>query len=1191
MNKAMTLNLIKKTLLGAACIAVFGFNTNAQTITKHIYAYKDGVVTFRANASDVDSIALEENKTVVALYKHGSSTPVYKTNYSDIDSISFTAPVPVADILDVMFDETGNCWDNSPLNLLVSPLTTNGTAEVNYNKTYETWESHFYGDSWGSAPKNTCFKADYSQNDYVKEALSDGHSMECLFKVDYDGNIVDKEGKFFAAHEGGGTGFLICTKAKSPNNQNELTFLPNVSTNGKSNWIWATSGIVPQPGKYYHLVGVYNKEEEKAYVYVDGQLMNVVDAKGDFRLPSNEKAQWFGIGCDANTGTGGQAVDSHVAIARVYDKALTASEVDGLWNEVAQKSQLPVADLLDVQFTKDGGAIDVSPMKNEVQVISPTNKIETYYNPYYGTYAAKINNTWSGAVADTKTYCKVDFENNQKFRDALADGHTVETVWKATYMGELPDKEAKWFSAMQAGGTGFLICKKASGKDGGNELTFLPNVTQNGKSNWIWATSGVVPEAEKYYHMVGVWNKEEGKAYIYVNGELMNTVDAVGELKFASSGSNWWGIGCDANPKGGEQGGNWEIVNARVYDSPLTEHEVANLWNNIATATKLADDSVAKNQVNPEDTVTVPAPKADLMDIEFGPNAEVKDVAVPDHNPTWMVKGQAWTGGDVDDISNAPLTYYNSEYNRYVARFDNNYGYDPSLYILGYDYENDQAFQDSIADGHTLEILVMQDNSDAVLGREIKPFCSHESGGTGLMLETAGDWTFLPNTGSYVWATSGVYPKQKQYYHVVGVYNKEEQTASVYVDGVLKNTVTATGNFKFASSGYLRMIIGGDPGNSTYKATNGWKGDIVFAKAYSAPLTTSQVKALYKEIEDSKASASTFVTDYSYNNGIAVKSGAPFAITGKGFQSGDQIIFSDGTNEVAAPVTVTSTGAEVNLFDGIVNDKRYIIYVQRGDKKQTLGMCRFFVTDELPQGTKVIAHRGHWNVTGAAQNSRASLKNAIDVHCYGSETDVWLTTDGKLMVNHDASYNGVTIKDATSEQCKALTLSNGESMPEITDFLSMIAAENWTTDTTKLIIEIKDHGTDELNTLAAQTLVNAVYEADVADRVEYISFSLTACKALHEADSDAKVAYLSGDKSPQELSDLGLTGLDYTLVKYTSNPTWISEARELGLTTNVWTIDSTDEIIKSNNLGIDFITTNNPVEATKYLNYYMNLNK
>lgn len=1191
----MIRNILKKSIVaGMACMAMASASSQ---VTKHIYAYKDGAVVFRAAAAEADSLAFEEGKTVVALYNHATGEALWKAKYADVDSLSFTPPTAVADLLDIKFDEGGNCWDASPLGMNVMVATGSGEAEVDFNKSYNLWEGHFYGSSWGGTPATTCFKADYSINDYFKEALSNGHSMECLFKVDYDGTIPDAEAKFFAAHEGGGTGFLICTKARGKNGGNEITFLPNVTQNGNSNWIWATSGIVPQPGKYYHVVGVWNQEEGKAYIYVNGQLMNTVAAVGNLRLPPSQLAQWVGIGCDANAGTGAQAANSHVAIARIYDKALDASEVDGLWNTVAESAKVPVADLLDVKFTEDGSAVDVSPMKNTVEVVSPTGKIDTYYNMYYDTYAAKINNAWSGGVADTKTYCKVDFENNQKFRDALADGHTIETVWKATY-NALPNSEAKWFSAMQGGGTGFLICTQNRGKNGGNEITFLPNVTPTGNSNWIWATSGVVPEAEKYYDVVGVWNKEEGKAYIYVNGELMNTVDAKGELRFANQGANWWGIGCDANPNGGEQGGNWEIVNARVYDNPLTEREVANLWNNIASATKLADDSVAEHKVNPDDTVTVAAPKADLMDIRFGANNEVKDAAVPDHNPTWIVKGQAWTpSGEYD--SDAPVTYFNSEYNCYAARFDNDASYVPYQYILGYDYENDEAFKDSIADGHTLEILVSQDYGS--MNREIKPFSSHQGGGTGIMIESSGDWTFLPNTGGYRWAKSGITPVRKQFYHVVGVYNKEEQTASIYVDGVLKNTVAAPGNFQFATSGNMRLLIGADPttGNST-KAESAWKGDIVLARAYSAPLTYAQVKALYRELDATKSQAPEFITDYSYNdlyyyNSNSAAAGASFIVSGKGFKEGDKIdiVPGDGSldDKMSLPVSLVDGGATVKLPEGLVNDRRYVIYVERDGKVQTLGVCKFYETDVIPKGSKVIAHRGYWNVEGAAQNSRASLKNAIDQKCYGSEIDIWLTTDGKLMVNHDASYNGVTIKDATSEQCKALKLSNGENMPELADMLKMIAEENWTTDTTRLIIEIKDHGNDELNTQAAQMTVNAVYEADVASRVEYISFSLKACTALHEADGNAKIAYLSGDKSPQELSDLGLTGLDYTLNTYLNNPTWVSEARELGMETNVWTIDSSEQIIRCNAMGIDYITTNNPVEALRIQKIYVDANR
>ena len=148
--------------------------------------------------------------------------------------------------------------------------------------------------------------------------------------------------------------------------------------------------------------------------------------------------------------------------------------------------------------------------------------------------------------------------------------------------------------------------------------------------------------------------------------------------------------------------------------------------------------------------------------------------------------------------------------------------------------------------------------------------------------------------------------------------------------------------------------------------------------------------------------------------------------------------------------------------------------------------------------------------------------------------------------------------------------------------------------TTKLIIEIKQHSTSERGIAAAEAAMTEVAYFETSedvympDRVEYISFGLDICQAIADFDDVAKVAYLNGDKSPQELYDLGIKGLDYTLDRYTSNPTWIQEAKDLGLTTNVWTINDTNDMIKCNNLGIDFITTDNPVEAERIRNLYAN---
>ena len=236
---------------------------------------------------------------------------------------------------------------------------------------------------------------------------------------------------------------------------------------------------------------------------------------------------------------------------------------------------VPEADLLDVVFHEDGTAEDVSPMHSTVELCGTTSS--TYYNQTYKRYTARFENPWGKTCTG---YYKVDFESNEAIRSALADGHTLEMLVMGDYEGTIEDVEAKPFSAMQGGGTGFLICKTNSeGRQ--NEFTFLPNVTTTGNSTWRWTNSGVVPQAKTYYHVVGVWNKEESKAYIYVNGELCNTIDASGDFRFANAGCNWFCIGGDADPNGGGQGWTGDVAIARAYDKALTPEEAAALWNKL----------------------------------------------------------------------------------------------------------------------------------------------------------------------------------------------------------------------------------------------------------------------------------------------------------------------------------------------------------------------------------------------------------------------------------------------------------------------------------------------------------------------------------------------------------------------------------------------------------------------------------
>ena len=110
-----------------------------------------------------------------------------------------------------------------------------------------------------------------------------------------------------------------------------------------------------------------------------------------------------------------------------------------------------------------------------------------------------------------------------------------------------------------------------------------------------------------------------------------------------------------------------------------------------------------------------------------------------------------------------------------------------------------------------------------------------------------------------------------------------------------------------------------------------------------------------------------------------------------------------------------------------------------------------------------------------------------------------------------------------------------------------------------------------------------VLDADMTDQVEYIAFSLDVCKEILRLQPTAIVAYLSGDLAPQALFDLGIAGIDYNLGVIRNNKPWITQAQDLGMTVNVWTVNSENDLQEVIDYGVDFITTDEPAIAKQMI--------
>ncbi|MDR1861083.1 MAG: hypothetical protein LBR06_09220 [Bacteroidales bacterium] len=643
-------------------------------------------------------------------------------------------------------------------------------------------------------------------------------------------------------------------------------------------------------------------------------------------------------------------------------------------------------------------------------------------------------------------------------------------------------------------------------------------------------------------------------------GAVTFTIDASSEWEYAISDGDW-------------------LTETARTDVILTVEAAATTARRTATITfslKNAPSVTAQLTVEQAAPEAVQLPVADMLDVVFKNDGTAEDVS-PMHHTVETLE------------STAMFTYYDRTYERYGARFTHSAGSSVTAGYYKIDYAGNTNFCNKLADGHTMEALFTFED-DMPKNTEIKVFSSMQSGGTGIMISSDNQLSFLPNistngASSWQWTKSGITPVRGTYYHIIGVWDKANGKNHVYVNGELAKTVSVSGNFVFPSATSCYWFgIGCDAGPSSGEAA--WRGKALIARIYDAPLTTKDITNLYNAVRKDPPADEINLTNITFLSGINVLKGGVYNILATGFEDGDKIrltALNNAANTALCSGAVSADRIQITLPSDLVTG-RYRLTVERGASTLDLGFTTLNVVASIaPSNAQVIAHRGYWNIAGSAQNSMKALEEAQKLGVYGAEFDVWITSDGRVMLNHDASYNGVTIQNATYEQTKNLTLSNGEKMPTLDDYLEAGKKAD-----TKLILEIKTHSTRDRNNAVVDECVRLVNASGIANKVEYIAFDLENCKRIVQKQPDAVVAYLNGDKTPAELNALGIKGIDYNISILQSHPEYVKQSHDLGMMVNIWTISSESDIIWAINLGVDYITTDAPALAKQLTDLYNN---
>mgnify|MGYP000845365246 FL=1 len=239
-----------------------------------------------------------------------------------------------------------------------------------------------------------------------------------------------------------------------------------------------------------------------------------------------------------------------------------------------------------------------------------------------------------------------------------------------------------------------------------------------------------------------------------------------------------------------------------------------------------------------------------------------------------------------------------------------------------------------------------------------------------------------------------------------------------------------------------------------------------------------------------------------------------------------------------------------------------------------------FVSTPSPIG---LAHRGGGRE--APENSLTAFRNAADIGFEYFETDVRATSDGKVMVFHDANLNRVTdrvgrISALPYSEVRRAKVGGSDRVLRLEELLEEF-------DDKYINIDVKDDHTVE-------PFVRLIKQKKVGDRICVGSFSALRVRAIRSALGNSAASSLTPPEVAtlmaasrmgpfSRFAEIGLPSNAQCVqvpVSQSGVPiitrSFVQTAHRRGLVVHAWTIDDEPTMVRLLEMGVDGIVTDRP---------------
>lgn len=217
-------------------------------------------------------------------------------------------------------------------------------------------------------------------------------------------------------------------------------------------------------------------------------------------------------------------------------------------------------------------------------------------------------------------------------------------------------------------------------------------------------------------------------------------------------------------------------------------------------------------------------------------------------------------------------------------------------------------------------------------------------------------------------------------------------------------------------------------------------------------------------------------------------------------------------------------------------------------------------------GFRVIAHRGASE--DAPDNTALAFQSAIDQAADAIETDVRLTSDHVLLLEHDGDVEGLDVATYPLEALEA-------RRPGL---ITLAGAMRRFANRVPFVFEVKQPGIEAAVVRMAQDLLPP--ERFVA--TEFTSFWLPSALRLAKLAPACRVGWLTRDWSEKAIAMVAESGLGQICppaAAVLATPALVGLAHDVGLDVRVWWVEDPAQVPRLAAHGVDGGTVNFPGRA------------